>query len=732
MIRKMLRICVVSLLTACSATLSAQDAASLRVVPSLVNLSGVLTDINGKPLTGVVGVIFALYKEQETGAPLWLETQNVQMGQDGHYSVALGSASGHGLPADIFTSGEARWLGVQVQGQEEQPRVLLLSVPYALKAGDAQTIGGLPPSAFMPAAPANTPAGAQTDNAPAPGTGTQSSPDLAGSGSKNYIPIWTDNNGTLGNSAIYQKNGNVGINTNAPSATLDVNGTAAVRGNLALPSIGTADAGSGKNSHALSLSASAFNSSLGAAVKQTFRWQAEPLRNNTSNPSGTLNLLYSTGSSSAAETGLNIASNGQITFAPGQAFPGAGTITGVTAGSGLTGGGNSGNVTLGLLSTCANGQILQWNGSKWLCSNAGAGTITGVTAGTDLTGGGNSGTVTLNLDTTRVPRLASANSFSAAQTIINNAANTDALTVTNNAVTGAGLVLSANSIGIYATANSVGATGIFGANVANTGNGIGVQGFSVGGTAIYGNTSGTSGLFNGAAAVVGDSKNYFGVWGVSAQNDGVHGINGTGAAGVAAENKGQGYGVWAISSNSNTYGIGVRGESFGNSLFPDGNGSDGVDGFAHSVNGSGVAGVNTTNGIGVYGHSSGGAGFLTDSNAVQARNMGGWVKAMAFVDPFAQGGIAITRCFNSQASGAGVSTPPCGFSINHEDAGFNLVDFGFEVDDRFVQVTSAANAVYVTSAFPGCYNCSYSQVETTTWESLDENWSDAPFFIFIF
>jgi hypothetical protein len=43
--------------------------------------------------------------------------------------------------------------GVQVQGQAEQPRVLLVSAPYALKAGDAGTIGGLPPSAFVLAMP---------------------------------------------------------------------------------------------------------------------------------------------------------------------------------------------------------------------------------------------------------------------------------------------------------------------------------------------------------------------------------------------------------------------------------------------------------------------------------------------------------------------------------------------------------------------------------------------------
>lgn len=48
------------------------------------------------------------------------------------------------------------------------------------------------------------------------------------------------------------------------------------------------------------------------------------------------------------------------------------------------------------------------------------GTITGVTAGTDLTGGGTSGNVTLNLDTTKVPRLKAANAFTGNQTVTGN------------------------------------------------------------------------------------------------------------------------------------------------------------------------------------------------------------------------------------------------------------------------------------------------------------------------
>src|SRR5271157_4626983 len=81
----------------------------------------------------------------------------------------------------------------------------------------------------------------------------------------------------------------------------------------------------------------------------------------------------------------------------------AGSITGVTAGVGLAGGGTRGNVTLSLLTSCASGQVLQWNGSTWACSAAGTGTIT------------------MNLDTTKVPQLASNNIFTGSETFSGNA-----------------------------------------------------------------------------------------------------------------------------------------------------------------------------------------------------------------------------------------------------------------------------------------------------------------------
>src|SRR5215469_15249560 len=118
-------------------------------VPRLIKFSGTLLDAQARPLAGPVGVTFALYAQETGGATLWLETQNVKPDGNGNYTVLLGVNNANGVPAELFTSGEARWLGVQVEQQPEHERILLVSVPYALKAGDAETLGGLPASAFV-------------------------------------------------------------------------------------------------------------------------------------------------------------------------------------------------------------------------------------------------------------------------------------------------------------------------------------------------------------------------------------------------------------------------------------------------------------------------------------------------------------------------------------------------------------------------------------------------------
>lgn len=319
---------VLFVLSFCCALSSAQTSSTEvpTVVPQLVNYAGKAVDAQGKPVSGIAGITFSIYKDQYEGAPLWMETQNITADAEGNYTVQLGATKPQGLPLDLFSSGEARWLGVRINNGEEQPRVLLLSVPYALKAADAQTLGGLPASAFALATPASGGSVAEVSIASSPAAGVE--PALAGTGTTDYVPLWTPNGTTLGSSVLFQSGtgstAKVGINSTTPASTLDVNGAVTARGNLSLPAIAAATTTGGRNSQPLSFTASAYNSGTGSAVSQTFRWQAQPAGNNTSSPSGTFNLLFGAGSSSPTETGLHIASNGQITFAPGQTFPGAG------------------------------------------------------------------------------------------------------------------------------------------------------------------------------------------------------------------------------------------------------------------------------------------------------------------------------------------------------------------------------------------------------------------------
>jgi hypothetical protein len=56
---------------------STVSTAATGTVPRVLNYSGTVTDLNGKPLPSITGVTFLLYKEEQGGAPLWFETQNV-------------------------------------------------------------------------------------------------------------------------------------------------------------------------------------------------------------------------------------------------------------------------------------------------------------------------------------------------------------------------------------------------------------------------------------------------------------------------------------------------------------------------------------------------------------------------------------------------------------------------------------------------------------------------------
>ncbi len=119
-----------------------QTTSTTRLVP----YSGTAVDASGTPQTGAVDLTLALYEERDGGAPLWLETQRVQTDDRGRYLVYLGTVAP--IPQVAFSEERARWLAVKV-GDHELPRVMLVAVPYALRAADADTLGGQPASNYV-------------------------------------------------------------------------------------------------------------------------------------------------------------------------------------------------------------------------------------------------------------------------------------------------------------------------------------------------------------------------------------------------------------------------------------------------------------------------------------------------------------------------------------------------------------------------------------------------------
>ena len=230
----------------------------------------------------------------------------------------------------------------------------------------------------------------------------------------------------------------------------------------------------------------------------------------------------------------------------------------------------------------------------------------------------------------------------------------------------------------------------------NTGSGNGVVGLtSSAASGVYGGSA--NGLGYGIAGragagsnigapthtgVLGDSDGAFGVLGLSNHNDGVQGhtsFSGTGAY-------------------AGTSGIG--------------------DGNNFGMYGSSVSGV------GVFAHSNSGYAMATDGPTQQARNQSGWAKALVYVDPNTS---QVLRCFNSQLAAASATTPPCGFTLSSGGGAGNstIVDFHFQVSDRFDMVTSIDPNIVASSCDSSNSRCAITSTQVVVETTLQN--TGAPF-----
>ncbi len=107
-------------------------------VPSLINYQGLLTDINGNVVSGSKTVSISIHDAATDGTQLYSESLGSVTVQNGIYSFQFGSGPTF---TTTLATGSQLWLQVTLDGVPQTPRERLVSVPFAMKAVEADIAG---------------------------------------------------------------------------------------------------------------------------------------------------------------------------------------------------------------------------------------------------------------------------------------------------------------------------------------------------------------------------------------------------------------------------------------------------------------------------------------------------------------------------------------------------------------------------------------------------------------
>lgn len=128
--------------------------ADAQQVPQLLTVQGYLTDTNGAPVTAPALTVQVTLYDDPTGTAdsnrLYQLIRRVDV-RDGNFSMLLGRPPGNISDPVIDQAVFARqslWLGVAVGSDPEMsPRLRITAVPFAVRAGTADTLQGRAPRA---------------------------------------------------------------------------------------------------------------------------------------------------------------------------------------------------------------------------------------------------------------------------------------------------------------------------------------------------------------------------------------------------------------------------------------------------------------------------------------------------------------------------------------------------------------------------------------------------------
>jgi len=103
---------------------------ALADVPNMINYQGRLTETEGTPIDGQMLIKFKIYGSETGNDSLWWSGYQTVGVNNGFFDYKLGSVVP--LPADLFSTGTERWLGITVSTDTEiSPRVRITSMGYS-------------------------------------------------------------------------------------------------------------------------------------------------------------------------------------------------------------------------------------------------------------------------------------------------------------------------------------------------------------------------------------------------------------------------------------------------------------------------------------------------------------------------------------------------------------------------------------------------------------------------